>query len=489
MHGWRQATEVARSFETRYLQVLALGVVVLVVAGLVVLATAPSLDRAQTTKPTATNRPKESTAAAQPTAPATTASARAGTFYVSRNSPGGDGRSWQTAWNELGRIDWEAVQPGDVILLDGGAEQMVYETTLAIGRSGRPGSPITIRLADEPGRNGRVVVFGGRRQPLPYCGQPDYDPSNRADRPIGVDFGGRAFLVLDGGKWRGITIHGHGQHGIHFEQDAADILVRYVEVFDNGTASRESGRWYPGQDGIRLTGTRITFERAIVYDNGEDAFQSNGGLRDFTLRESWLYNARKDARGGVWNYCRHPDGVQVWDGGEQRGITVERSVIGPGFMHGILLGDADAVVHDLTVRDTLLYGSGNASVQSSPNQPKPSRGWRFDNVTSDRQVDDRWTNLGFQWEEGLGDPKQLTIANSVFTGGYSMEVPAKGNYSGNFTWLVDGVPVGRRTDPRYADHAAYGSQSLDADFRIAPGSPASGAGSPITSARALLALP
>jgi hypothetical protein len=410
------------------------------------------------------------------------------TYYVSKDGSGDDGKSWQSAWQELDRIDWDVVRPGDTILLDGGSSEMVYETTLTVQRSGTRESPITLRLADEPGRDGKVVIFGGREEPLPYCEQRDYDRGGDG-RAFGIDFGGQSWIMLEGNKWGGIAIHGHGLHGIALTGDANDIVVRNVEVFDNGTARRNNGRWYPGQDGVRLAGTRITFERALVHDNGEDAFQSDGNLSEFVLRDSWLYNTRKDDEGGVWNYCQHPDGIQVWDGGEQRGITIEGSVIGPGFMHGLLLGDKDAVVHDLTVRNSLFYGNRNANIMSNPNQPEPSEGWLLENVTSDRAVGDKWTNVGFQWEDGYGDPDDLTIRDSVFTGGLYMEVPEKGDYEGNFYWEVKGTAVGRKADPRYADRNAYGSLAPNADFRLDDESPAAGLGTTVTSSSVLLAKP
>ena len=94
------------------------------------------------------------------------------TFYVSRTGNNGNGLSWGTAWNEMSQIDWDAVGPGDTILLDGGAVAcpalgpgyncgMVYNSTLKISRSGASSAPIVIRLAFEPGRNGTVIIEGG----------------------------------------------------------------------------------------------------------------------------------------------------------------------------------------------------------------------------------------------------------------------------------------------------------------------------------------
>ena len=103
--------------------------------------------------------------------PAQGASA-ARTFYVSRSGSNADGLSWGTAWNELSRINWAVVQPGDTILIDGGLTAcpalgpgyncgMTYNTTLTIGKSGTSSAPITVRLASEGGRNGTAIIDGG----------------------------------------------------------------------------------------------------------------------------------------------------------------------------------------------------------------------------------------------------------------------------------------------------------------------------------------
>ena len=102
-------------------------------------------------------------------------------YYVSKTGNNADGRSWATAWNELDQIDWSVIQPGDVILIDGGAIAcpatcvnfpecvdysgdscgMVYNTPLVVNANGTQDNPITIKLASESGKNGTVVIDGG----------------------------------------------------------------------------------------------------------------------------------------------------------------------------------------------------------------------------------------------------------------------------------------------------------------------------------------
>jgi hypothetical protein len=147
------------------------------------------------------------------------APAAGATYYISRSGSNTDGRSWATAWNELDQIDWSVVQPGDTLLIDGGQQRcnlpvvvtdnsnqptpagcgMEYNTTLAVEASGTVVEPITIRLADESGRNGTARIFGGRSRSLPYCDQAGY--SATGGTRYGIRIYGRHDVVIDGTHW------------------------------------------------------------------------------------------------------------------------------------------------------------------------------------------------------------------------------------------------------------------------------------------------
>jgi hypothetical protein len=88
-------------------------------------------------------------------------------YYVSKNGNNSGGTSWINAWSELDQINWSNIHPGDTIHIDGGKTEMVYLSALHIGKSGTSDNRITIKLSEEPGKNGKVVIFGGRSIPLP----------------------------------------------------------------------------------------------------------------------------------------------------------------------------------------------------------------------------------------------------------------------------------------------------------------------------------
>lgn len=401
------------------------------------------------------------------------------TYYVSKTGNNSDGRSWASAWNELNQINWTVIQPGDTILLDGGSTEMVYQSTLTLGKSGTPTAPITIRLAPDPGRNGQVRISGGRSTPLPVCDQANYTYQTAGVRNVGIASGNAAWVIIDGTKWRGIALYGHNQHGIELDSGSSHITIRNIEIFDNGRAYQENGRWYPDLPGIDLRGSDHTVERAIIHDNGQDAIQS-GGMSNFTLRASWLYNGRTHPTvNDAFNYCQHTDGIQIYGGGLQSGVLIEDSVFGPGFMQGVLLGGASyptipwAVINDVTIRNTVFFNTSNANISSHTNSLKPQN-WRIENVTSYRVEGGKWHNV---YLEGTGH----IIANSIFYGS-SMTFPERSiNTSGNCQWQTVGLTVGQVANPQFVNVAAN-------DFSLAAGSPCAGKGSRITSVDQLFSL-
>jgi hypothetical protein len=323
---------------------------------------------------------------------------------------------------------------------------MVYESTLT------PKSGVTIQL----GTPGTVIIFGGRSTPLPYCGQSGYGVGN--GRSKGIVFGNVSNVVVDGTKWGGIMVYGHGGSSVDFSRSSQDILVRNIEVFDNGTVGSN-----PNRPGVDFSGTRVTFERALVHDNGQDAFQSGGGVQDFTLRESWVYNLRPhpSSANHVFNHCTHTDGIQIWGGGEQSGVLIEDSIVGPGFTQGIILGNpgpADtqkATINDVTIRNSLFFKSTNNNIMSFAfGEPD---GWVLENVTSFRGEGEEWWNM---WvDKGSGH----AVRDSVFYGGRAIAFN-NASSSGNCSYKVQGGP-GANADPQFANVNHQDWLSLD-DFTV-----------------------
>ena len=86
--------------------------------------------------------------------------ANATDWYVDNAATAGanNGPSWTDAWQSFADIVWESINPGDVIYISGGATEKVYYERLLIGASGTEGNPITIKVGQESGHNGNVVI-------------------------------------------------------------------------------------------------------------------------------------------------------------------------------------------------------------------------------------------------------------------------------------------------------------------------------------------
>ncbi len=388
-------------------------------------------------------------------------------WYVSLSGNNTDGRSWQTAWNELDQIRWGVVNPGDTIIIAGGE----YHTTMEVRKSGSPGFPITITT------NGERVVIDGQRPTLPYCGQTNYtSPTFGGD---GIDLEGRSNIIIDGLDWSGIIIK-HTHTGIRLRERVSNIIVRNVEIFDNGWSSGSGTSRRPDGPGVDLGGSNILFERVIIHDNGQDAFQAGWGVWNFTLRDSWLYNSREHptVKGKPFNYCQHSDGIQIYDGGVQGPVLVENSIIGPSFTQGIMI-DKYADIDNALIRNSLFVGNQNAGINLSDGGGSTS--WILQNVTV------------FQITKGNISLRGAnhSVTNSVFMGGpEGIKVENWVEANGNFYWdTTDEDHIAVKANPMFLDYAYNGFQGAGfAEFNFTIQNPAipAGTGSSIVSTAQLL---
>ncbi len=417
------------------------------------------------------------------------------TFYVSKRGNNRNGRSWSNAWRELDQVDWRVIQPGDTVLIDGGATDMTYTTSLSVETNGVPGLPITIQRADQPGRNGQVAIFGGRTRPLPFCGQQGYNWGYLARGPSGIDVSDRSWIVIDGGTWRGFSIHGHNNSGVQFNSRSNNIAIRNAEIFDNGTAVQRNSGWSTDSPGVSVAGHSITLERLIVHDNGQDAIQS-GGVSDFTLRESWLYNERPHPTvgGDSFNYCTHSDGLQIYNGGRLSGFNVTETIIGPGLTNGALLGShggrgIEAVTNDVVFQDVVFSKAAENAVASYPGT-KP-RNWLLDHVTVYASTT-RWQAIYLEGRNHL-------IRDSVVVGGMISLPDGNVAAAGNCQWntlpgwsptigALPRVDIGKEADPRFLAVDDKNTFSLD-DYSLRSNSPCRGMGSRVSSVEQLLGRP
>lgn len=366
------------------------------------------------------------------------------TYYVSKYGSNGDGLSWATAWNELDQINWSVVQPGDIVYLDGGSSEMVYSSTLQPTTSGTSDDPIRIQLSSEPGRNGQAIISGGRSTPLPFCGQTDYDYNEAGLNSYGAKFENAAHLIVDGTKWRGIVIHGMKNDGIRFYPTSDHVTLRYLELYDNGSVYQNEGAWYSDGKGVRLEGSNHTIERTLIHDNGQDAIQSNGaGVHNFIIRESWFYNSRihPTVTEQSYNYCTHTDGLQIYDGGVVSGITIEDSILGPGFTNTLLLGDKNVDVNDVTIRNVLMLKGAENNISAHSSATTAVNNWTIENVTI-YAPDTAYNAIYYKGRD-------LTIQNSIVVGSHINIPNTTPVTSNNCQWNTTGVDIGVDVNPLF----------------------------------------
>ncbi|MFK7800392.1 MAG: Ig domain-containing protein [Anaerolineae bacterium] len=311
-------------------------------------------------------------------------------WYISKGASGSNnGTDWANAWTELDQINWGKVSSGDTIWLDGGRTKKVYTKTLRIGKSGSSrNNRIKIKRSEENGRNGYVVIFGGRNNELPHANITTHRwrESGNGQSASGIHMRSFSNIEVDGGIPRGITIHGWNNAGIDsYGDNGGGHRFANMEIYSNGTIQTVSGRYKTDKAGIRLAGKHVLIERCIILDNGQDAIQNVGGQRpdNALIRHCFLANtkAHVDLPHFTWNYNRHPDGVQVYTGGEN--IVIEDCLI-MGMWHGLILGDAhgnfnNGKVRRITFIDnaTAIRWHGRATARNNQVEDIVIKKWRW----------------------------------------------------------------------------------------------------------------
>lgn len=407
-------------------------------------------------------------------------------YYVSKSGNNSNGHSWATAWNELDQINWNAIKPGSLILIDGGAKEMVYRTSLRVNSSGTQQAPITIQLSQENGRNGQAIFDGGRGSTLPYCGQSSYSDNGSKAQENGININNQSWVIIDGTKWRGINIYKYTKSGVLLNRGSTSVTLRNIEIHDNGQAVRSSTGWRPARPGIRIGGRNHTLDRLIIHDNGEDAIQSLWGdnnLGNITIIRSWLHNQRKhpSVNSESSNYCTHSDGFQIYDGGNVSGITLEETVIGPGFTNGIIFGQSLlggniwADVQNVNIRNVIFAKPAENGILGYPKTS--TENWQIENTTLD------CSNTKYNCvrvENG-----SHSMINSVMHSAIIDFPDGLKHHSNNCQWGTNGDQFGNTANPFFRAPSEHDPFAL-ADYLIPSHSSCAGQGASITSVQKLL---
>lgn len=437
------------------------------------------------------------------TAVALAGHARAATaFYVSPTGNNSDGTSWANAWTNTSGINWATVPSGSTVTIDGGSSTCGV-SPYDFGAANNPGvncgqrystltvgqDNVTIQRATEAGRNGTVVLDGGRDTPLPYCTQATYSAPAGAAQVI--DLAGHTGVTINGQTRSGIDVRG-GKQGVEMRQGSGNTL-KNMEVFDNGYPVSKAFGYSSDGNGVEIGGNN-TYTQLLVHDNGQDQFHSDShGYSEAgsTWNANWMgaMRAHPTYPGEPFNDiqatgadpgCQHADGIQIFSPGTtMTGLTVDHSVFGPGINQGLYPSDAGTgtLFNNVTVSNDLFLGTESHNIESDH---VGVHGWNVRDTTL------------FAPQGGFeipGDGGTNTMTNVIKHGGYTYTPGGSWTTSGNTWWTGDPLPgTSTNANPNFTS-APTGTLPSLASLRSAnltPNSCASCHGSPIHSLSELM---
>ena len=331
------------------------------------------------------------------------------TWYVSAAAAaGGNGTSWGAAWQDTADISWGSLASGDIIEIDGGTTTSTVSPYDFAPTSPNPGvtcgmtySPftvgagnITIRRSRTAGRNGTVVISGGRTLPLPYCGQVTYTGGS-SNAAIGIDCSGHTGVLIDGQDRSGIIVRG-AQNGLK-PGTAGGNTFRNMELFDNGypttSGTGPAGGTYNSDGNNILIAGNNTYDRLLVHDGGQDNAHSDasgtgsdqsgsqitncwfGGMRP---HPSFSYEPYNDLQIAGFS-STHCDGWQSFiPNVTMTGEVFDHCVFGPGVNQGLYPTDPSGTyANNFTVTNCLFMAAVSHDIETDV----AVHGWTIDHCT------------------------------------------------------------------------------------------------------------
>lgn len=181
--------------------------------------------------------------------------------YVDKNANGyNKGTSWEDAWESFSDIEWNQIQPGDIIYISGGTDSTIYYEELHIGDvDGTAEARITVRNSYDAGHNGRVIIDG-------------QNETRHNSILIGDNSGAyqTSYVTIKGLEARG------GTSGIHCRYYVDNIIIDSCIVYD----------WY-AQAGILLQGagtsdymtwgiSNVTIKNCRIISSQDEDDQTDG---------------------------------------------------------------------------------------------------------------------------------------------------------------------------------------------------------------------
>lgn len=430
------------------------------------------------------------------------------TWYVSPSGSNGAGSSWATAWTDTANIAWGSVASGDVIYLDGGTTTSTVSPYDFGGSSPNPGvncgqsysaftvgtSGVTIMRSRTAGRNGTVVISGGRLTPLPYAGQATYSAATGAT--AGIALGATTGVTIDGQDRSGIIIRGANDTGID-PGTGGGHTFRNIEIFDCGYPTTLSNGTYNSNGWGVQVNAACTYDRMLVHDNGQDEFHPPtpavtqggsswtncwmGAMRAHPTYNYEPFNDLQVADSGLGT--THADCIQIFspDGVQPGALTADHCVFGPGCNTGWFPSDGGNLTafNDCSVTNCLFM-----TVSHDFEQITGITGWTIANCTMFQPGPT--SSVG----QNIDNTGSCVMTNCIVAGGFIYMPGSWTGSSGNLYYgTTSSLPGGVSANPGFASApslSAYAPLATLFTSNFTPSAPYGSYGSPLVSVAALM---
>ncbi|MBU6450460.1 MAG: hypothetical protein KGS72_01685 [Cyanobacteria bacterium REEB67] len=394
---------------------------------------------------------------------ACTGEAQAKDYYLSPTGSGGPGTSWASAFTSFQYASAVQYQPGDRLLIDGGAKSITYPVmTVTMFASGVPGNPVTITNSTEAGRNGQVIISGKQTN-----GQPN--------APVALYWYGNN-LNLVGSHRDAIKISDYSTAGLYVAGNSD--LFQNIEIAN--VAVNTSGQGRTGT-GLLFGGTNNRYQSLDIHGCAQIAQQKPTEPSEV---------AENSTFGGCWFFDtvqRGGKGVVTSGQNASSQVLFSNCAFGPGLATAL---NCQSVVGTVHSHGCLFLNATAANiVMSAASTSKPNlvieRATSFMTPTNQNNLAHSCLNTN-----GSGT---TSVSTSVFWGG-TVRVPAAVpvKVAKNDQYLVKGnthVLAPGLVDPLFQDEtiisAFTGANPLGTiattNYSLAANSPATGNGAVVVS--------